>query len=54
VRSFSARLINDKNTVDGGRLWLPGHMLRLFPRTLRVSQQLIDAIANLFRLIEDE
>ena len=54
VRSFSARLVNHKDTVDGRRLWLPGHMLRLFPRTFRVSQQLIDAIANFFRLIEDE
>jgi hypothetical protein len=54
VRSFSARLINDKDTVDGRRLWLPGHTLRLLPRTFCVSQQLIDAIANFFRLIEDE
>src|SRR5579862_793191 len=54
VRSCSARLINHKDTVDGRRLWLPGHMLRLFPRTFCVSQELIDAIANFFGLIEDE
>ena len=54
VRRFSARLVNDKDTVDGRRLWLPGHTLRLFPRTFHVAQQLIDAIANFFRLIENK